>query len=143
MNIDICITASEKIRAVKNVQTLKTISAIFKDDTSITSPVLLVKRDDAIMQCNYVKIPSLNRVYFVEDKKTVTNGMIELYCECDLLSTAYNQLLNENCILEKQESINNAYFVDNLPTENRIQVVFKEFPKGLENTMYYYLLIGG
>ena len=99
------------------------------------------------MHFNYLQIldtPFNGRYYFVDNITIMQNGIMRVPCSIDVLMSHKSDIKKETAILARQSNIANLYFNDpDLPIENRSNVSFKQFPKGLENKAYYYLLIGG
>ena len=115
-------------------------------DCDIMSPSLIL---DVIpgANFNYLQIigtPFNARYYFVDNITIMQNDIIKVSCSIDVLMSHNSDIKKETAILARQTNLANLYFNDpDLPIENRNAVSFKQFPNGLENKAYYYLLIGG
>ena len=139
-------TPSDK-RAVNKSQTsVMNATAEIWGDCDILSPSLLLNVAPGV-NFNYLQIldaPFNGRYYFVDNITIMQNGIIRVPCSIDVLMSHKSDIKKETAILARQSNIANLYFNDpDLPIENRSNVTFKQFPKGLENKAYYYLLIGG
>ena len=119
----------------------------FLESTSIENPIFIIGGITDIAEfcgINYAYLPRLGRYYFVDNITIMQNGIMRIPCSIDVLMSHKSDIKKETAILARQSNIANLYFNDpDLPIENRNNVSFKQFPKGLENKAYYYLLIGG
>lgn len=139
-------TPSDK-RAVNKVLTsVMDATAEIWGDCDILSPSLILNVSPGV-NFNYLQIldaPFNGRYYFVDNITIMQNGIMRVPCSIDVLMSHKSDIKKEMAILARQSNIANLYFNDpDLPIENRSNVSFKQFPKGLENKAYYYLLIGG
>ena len=138
-------TASDK-RMVNKVLTPVLYESGEIWDCDIMSPSLIL---DVIpgANFNYLQIigtPFNARYYFVDNITIMQNDIIKVSCSIDVLMSHNSDIKKETAILARQTNLSNLYFNDpDLPIENRNAVSFKQFPNGLENKAYYYLLIGG
>ncbi len=138
-------TASDK-RMVNKVLTPVLYESGEIWDCDIMSPSLIL---DVIpgANFNYLQIigtPFNARYYFVDNITIMQNDIIKVSCSIDVLMSHNSDIKKETAILARQTNLANLYFNDpDLPIENRNAVSFKQFPNGLENKAYYYLLIGG
>ena len=138
-------TASDK-RMVNKVLTPVLYESGEIWDCDIMSPSLIL---DVIpgANFNYLQIigtPFNARYYFVDNITIMQNDIIKVSCSIDVLMSHNSDIKKETAILARQTNLANLYFnAPDLPIENRNAVSFKQFPNGLENKAYYYLLIGG
>ena len=139
-------TSSDKRAVNKALTSVMDSTAEIWGDCDILSPSLLLNVAPGI-NFNYLQIldaPFNGRYYFVDNITIMQNCIMRVPCSIDVLMSHKSDIKKEMAILARQSNIANLYFNDpDLPIENRSNVTFKQFPKGLENKAYYYLLIGG
>ena len=139
-------TSSDKRAVNKTLTSIMDSTAEIWGDCDLLSPSLVMNVAPWI-NFNYLQIldaPFNGRYYFVDNITIMQNGIVRVPCRIDVLMSHKSDIKKETAILARQSNIANLYFNDpDLPIENRNNVSFKQFPKGLENKAYYYLLIGG
>lgn len=139
-------TTSDKRTVNKAISSVMNDTAEIWGDCDLLSPSLVLNVAPGI-NFNYLQIldaPFNGRYYFVDDITIMQNGIMRVSCSIDVLMSHKSGIKKETAILARQTNLANLYFNDpDLPIENRNDVSFKLFPKGLENHAYYYLLIGG
>lgn len=121
-------------------------SAIMKEDTSIIDPVFIMTGNPATFaMCNYVQAKNLgSRQYFIRDIKTLGNGMIELYCHCDVLSSFETALKTLDAVIERQENDYNLYLDDgSFKVYAKPKVITKNFSGGFSSPCFVLGLWGG
>lgn len=86
-----------------------------KEDTSILTPVFRINNVEEmdLLYTNYVWVKELSRFYFVRDIKLCKGGIIELYCEVDVLETYKSNIRDIKTMVDRQENKNNPYIADN------------------------------
>ena len=139
-------TASDKRAVNKALTSAMDATAEIWGDCDLLSPSLVLNVTPGI-NFNYLQIldsPFNGRYYFVDNITIMQNGIVRVPCSIDVLMSHKSDIKKETAILARQTNLSNLYFNDpDLPIENRNNVSFKQFPNGLENKAYYYLLIGG
>lgn len=139
-------TTSDKRTVNKAISSVMNDTAEIWGDCDLLSPSLVLNVAPGI-NFNYLQIldaPFNGRYYFVDDITIMQNDIMRVSCNIDVLMSHKLGIKKETAILARQTNLANLYFNDpDLPIENRNDVSFKLFPKGLENHAYYYLLIGG
>lgn len=135
---------SERERIDKDISTIGTISGVLKNETSIIDPIIEIEIDlSNVVNCNYITIFNFGRSYFVNDIRTIRNGLVELYCHCDVLSTYKNQIRSNSAIVRKQENNWNLYLNDgSFKVYQNPIVLTKAFPSGF-NVQEFVLAIAG
>ena len=102
----------------------------FKEDTELVRPVLVVSSGLLTPSVNYVWIENVGRYYFIRDIK-YTQGMTEISCECDVLSSFKKALFNQNVIVKRNQYLYNMYLDDaQYKVQNRKSVRTVVFPSG-------------
>lgn len=96
------------IIATKNYQCLA------KDDTSIITPVILIK--DSIVSLsafNYAVISEWRRYYFIDDIVMLANGLCELHLRIDVLATYKSQIEASTQYILRADSKFDGSVIDN------------------------------
>lgn len=77
------------------------IDIVFKSDADIINPVILLETISGVnfTEFNYCHIPELERYYFISSIQNVNNRLWNLYCECDVLMTYKQDIINSNARL--------------------------------------------
>ena len=93
-----------------------TIESKIMFDNDFLNPVLLVSGDFSAF--NYAYIHELHRFYYIGNMVYKTDQMMEIHLKCDVLQSwkgdANNGILSNTAVIERQESLNNAYFTDDM-----------------------------
>lgn len=112
------------------------LSCEFKYGIDLRQPLLQVSTTLAtIKPYNYFHIPELGRYYYAVDKKGVSNNIVELSLDCDLLMSFKDEFLSSECVIERNSTRGNVYVPDSMyPIESRTNVVTKKFPSALSST---------
>lgn len=137
-------STSEPERVDKQLTDLLTLTGTLREQTSIIDPHFRVAASETdLVGCNYVTVPSFGRSYFVRDIISVRNGILELVCHTDVLSSWKAQLRANSAIIHKQENIWNLYLNDgSLQAYQKPKVLTLPFPHGF-STMQYILTVAG
>lgn len=147
ITLELCTNTSDDFHVTKSLTTIGTsVTATIKENTSIIDPVFVVSGSvDTFAGCNYVKTTGLGgRQYFVKDIVTLANGITELHCHCDVLSSWANDLLDLNAVIERQQEVFNLYLDDgSFVTYANSHVVTREFTSGFSSPCYLLTLAGG
>ena len=143
-NIELKINNSEQNRLNKNTRTIMTVSGVLKEETSIIYPVIKIECEISdVTGCNYLSISVFGRSYFVNDIRSIRNGLVEFSCHVDVLSTYAEQIKNNTGIIKRQENKWNLYLNDGTfkVYQNPI-VLTKAFPSGF-TTQEFVLAVAG
>ena len=93
-----------------------TIESKIMFDNDFLNPVLLVSGDFSAF--NYAYIHELHRFYYIGNMIYKTGQMMEIHLKCDVLQSwkgdANSGILSNTAVIERQESLNNAYFTDDM-----------------------------
>lgn len=87
------------------------ITGVFRDATSITDLTVTIEYDKFI-DFNYIRIPILNRYYFVTDVKIINNKLYELDLSVDALMSYKDALLGLRAFVDRNENDYNPYIID-------------------------------
>ena len=75
----------------KTIEEVQEIDFIFKDDTDITNPILILQ---SYQSGNYCYIPNLNRYYYIDRVIVMNGGFYKLHLEIDVLMSYKNEIMN-------------------------------------------------
>ncbi len=96
----------------KSLTEIKSVKYQVWEPFDILHPTLTVKRDDALLDCNYVYIPKFNRYYFATIQVQKGNEMI-VSCDIDPLESWKTRgLLDLSVPVIRQENKYNMYITD-------------------------------
>jgi hypothetical protein len=87
-----------------------------------------------IVKYNYVKIPKLDRYYFIS-KISTEGGLIRIDCKCDVLFSHKKDILSSKQYILRQETKNNSpYLVDDmLPIRSDHYYLCKPFGRDVDD----------
>ena len=130
----------------KSLAQIKRVEAQLKNDVSIINPILVLYYTDNILQSNYCYIPKFNRYYFIDEIVPIMADRCIVKCRVDVLESFKDNILNLDCIVDKQEKeiasnkyINDGSFVTTSKQFNRMI----EFPNGFNEKGSYILICAG
>lgn len=100
-------------------------------DLSVLTPSVLLNISSEIsdiMIYNYMKIPKLNRFYFI-DKISTSGGLIRIDGRCDVLYSHKDDILASKQYIIRQENKNNSPYLDDnmLPIRSDHNYIAKPF----------------
>ena len=143
-NITLQINSSEKNKLDKEITDIATVSGVLKEDTSIIDPVIKIECDlSDYVNCNYITIPEFGRKYFVNNIRSVRNGLVEFSCHVDVLSSFADSIRTNKAIIKRQENNWNLYLNDGtFKVYQNPMVLTKAFPSGF-TTQEFVLAVAG
>lgn len=143
-NIALQINSSERERLDKDVSTIMTVSGVLKEETSIIDPVIMIECDlSDVTNCNYMTIGAFGRSYFVNNIRSIRNGLVEFSCHSDVLSSFKSQIRNNNAIVKRQENNWNLYLNDgSFKVYQNPNVLTKAFPSGFTRQEFVLAVAG-
>ena len=113
----------DRKKITKTPADLFSAECIFKEDTSVFSPTMIVSKTAAgaqWAQANYAYIPDFGgRYYFIDNITAETGGKLAYHMTVDPLKSYAAQLLATSFFIARSESINSKYFLD---TEKALEV---------------------
>lgn len=146
MRVTLCNTPSERNIINKYITDVVTVNAVIKGELSIETPVLILDYTGDSNNINYMKIPELHRTYFINDIIKLTGQRYEIHGKSDVLESFKNDILNMNCIINKQQSpmLSNMYLDDgSFVLENKEFNTVVNFPTGFNDNGEYILITAG
>ena len=130
----------------KSLAQIKSAECNLKNDVSVINPTLILYYTANILNSNYCFIPKFNRYYFIDEIVPITADRCIVKCRVDVLESFKNNILNLDCIVDKQENeiasnkyINDGSFVTTSKQFNRMI----EFPNGFNEKGSYILICAG
>lgn len=145
MTITIGRCFSDHERLDKNVQSIETVSARIKEDTSIVDPTFILNNPGTV-DFNYVVVPEWGRRYFVRDITALTGDRLAVSCHVDVLSSFAAGIRAAQAIIDKQqyENVSNRYIDDGsyvMECKDVIQAF--TFPEGFSSQANILITAGG
>ena len=143
-NIVLQNNASEINKLDKDITDITTLTGVLKESTSLINPSFLVEGElDVISGANYLFVPSFKRSYFINDIVSTNEGLVQLNCHVDVLSSFAAYIRNNVGIVFRQEGDWNLYLNDGvLEVYQNPIVVTKSFPSGFDGSSYVLALAG-
>ena len=135
---------SETNQLNKNLTTLLTLTGSLKEGTSIIDPVILVSADlEDLKFANYLSITAFGRSYFIQNITSYRQGLVEIYCHVDVLTSFRVEIRRNKGIIFRQQNEWNLYLNDGVLEiyQNPI-VTTHEFPNGFDSESYVMSLAG-
>lgn len=131
-NIILMQNNSENNRLSKDTTAIMTVSGVLKEETSIIDPVIKIECNlSDVTGCNYLSIPAFGRKYFVNNIRSIRNGLVEFACHVDVLSTYADAIRGNTGIIKRQENEWNLYLNDGtFKVYQNPNVLTKAFPSG-------------
>ena len=116
----------------KEKEKISEINIRLKHNDSILEPLIIITRNNFPINCNYCHIDVLNRYYFINSKKELSNNLIELHLEVDELETYKDEILNADSIITMKSTP--SYFNSSVATDSRSEIETYYSDIELENT---------
>lgn len=135
---------SELNKVTKSIDNIMTVSGTLKEETSIIDPIIKIECNISdVKGCNYISVPEFGRSYFVNNIRSIRNGLVEFSCHVDVLSTYAEQIKNNTGIIKRQENEWNLYLNDGtFKVYQNPNVLTKAFPSGF-TTQEFVLAVAG
>lgn len=119
------------------------LSCVFKDDTSIMNPVIVVSADAYSSSCNYGYLDDTGRYYYVVDV-TYSQQRCYIQLRVDVLMSFKTGIRAAQCIALRSTNKYNSYLND--PLYSRLQYnkpVLKKFDNSFSKNNQFILTIAG
>ena len=144
MNATLFVNMSDNNVMDKNIRPMTEMNVNLKSSCSLLNPVLVIKAVDLskVSECNYCYIPLFKRYYYINNIRMTSGGLAEIECTVDVLMSFKDKILACTAILQRHETIYNAYLTDNqFLVNNQTQYTYKVFPNGLSSPQMYFITI--
>ncbi len=143
-SIDLIQNNSDKNVVSKDLTTLLSVSGVLKNETSIIDPVIMIECDlSGLTNANYIHIPVFGRYYYINNIRSIRNGLVEFTCHVDVLQSFASDIKANTGIVRRQENAWNLYLNDgSFKVYQNPMVLTREFPTGF-NTHEFVLAVAG
>ena len=143
--IEIGKMSSPANKLAKNFTVKQTLSGTLRNESEIIDPTIIINTTSAdIFLCNYMKIPTFGRSYFITSIKSIRNGIYEVQGHCDVLSSFASEIRANNAIILRQEHNFNLLLNDDVfKCKQNARVQYKSFPSQLGDFNYILTVAGG
>lgn len=143
-DISFYVNNSEKNKVDKSLNHIATVSGVLKETTSIIDPVIVIEGDlSSFTNCNYMIISTFGRSYFVNNIRSVSNGLIEISAHVDVISTYKNSIRSNRAIIKRQQNSWNLYLNDgSLKVYQNPDVIVRAFPSGFTKQEFVLAVAG-
>ena len=145
MNINFYKNTSDNNVLNKNIKLISTHNIKLKDECNIMTPSILI-HGDISNDINYAYIEKWGRYYYVRDKKSLNNGIYEIFLKVDVLMSFKEKILNLQCIIDKQQDLTNInkYYDDGSFTVSSKEFIETiNFPNGFNDNGEFILITAG
>ena len=103
---------SDRIYVNKSLSNENSITLHFKDNSDVVNPTIYISRDINIGNYNYILVNgNIDRYYYI-DSFEVSQQYYILHCHVDVLMTYKTAILNEECVIAKNEKVYNLFLND-------------------------------
>lgn len=115
-----------------------------KDGCSIDRPVVSFSAPiAALAPLNYAYIDTFQRYYYIVDRNSLVNGVVELTLESDPLESFKAQILQRQATITRNQNEKNGYLKDaNYSALAYEAIQYKHFPKALNDTSCILVTVG-
>lgn len=120
----------------KSLSEIATVSAVLKNDTDISKPIIQLK-SALPPNSNYCYIQAFGRYYFITSQKILPGGINELTLECDVLMSFKSTILASSVIAERSTNRCNKKLPDNIPLLAKRNVLYKKLIGGIGESNYF------
>lgn len=107
------------------------LTGTLRNESEVVDPTILMEIDDP-NKFNYLYIAAFKRYYYITDRNSVRNGLVEVSAHCDVLMTYKAQFLALPAVISRNTHDYNVYLPDDqfsAMAYERVQV--KKFPNSL------------
>lgn len=115
-----------------------------KDGCSIDRPVVSFSAPiAALAPLNYAYIDTFQRYYYIVDRNSLVNGVVELTLESDPLESFKVQILQRPATITRNQNEKNGYLKDaNYSALAYEAIQYKHFPNALNDTSCILVTVG-
>ena len=136
MTITLYNNSSELNFLSKVITELITTTAVLKDDTEISAPVVQLK-SALPPTANYCYIPAFERYYYINKQNIIPGGINELSLQCDVLMSFKSTILDSAVIAERSTNHCNKSLPDNIPLLAKRNVIYKKLIGGIGESDFF------
>lgn len=115
-----------------------------KDGCSVDKPVVSFSAmASAIAPLNYAYIDTFGRYYYIVDRKSIVNGVVELTLESDPLQSFMSDIKKCNATITRNQYDIQGYLADSGYNALAFQgVQYKAFPNAMDDASYILVTVG-
>lgn len=119
---------SDKIYVNKSLSNENSITLHFKDNSDVVNPTIYISRSINIENYNYILVNgNIDRYYYI-DSFEVSQQYYILHCHVDVLMTYKTAILNEECVIAKNEKVYNLFLDDDrMKLYNKSRILTRPF----------------
>ena len=136
MTITVYKNFSKRKNSTKQPTGGTSVTCTLKETTSVEKPTFILSGNDFTI--NYVK--AFSHYYFVEDIRSVRNGLIEISCSMDVLATHKSAILSYTAFVERSDSWSNPMIADPYVVMYNGETVDSNVEIGPFNSTGYYCI---
>lgn len=121
-----------------------THTILLKDGCSVDNPVVTFSAmASAIAPLNYAYIDTFQRYYYITERKSLVNGVVELTLESDPLQSFMTDIKEVDATIARATDKSNGYLHDSEYSALAYQTILhKEFPKAMDDVSYILATVG-
>lgn len=121
-----------------------THTILLKEGCSVDRPVVTFSAmASAIAPLNYAYIDTFGRYYYITERKSLVNGVVELTLDSDPLESFRSDIRERDATISRNANKYNGYLKD--PGYNALAyeaIQYKEFPAALDDTSCILVTVG-
>lgn len=102
------------------------LSGTLREGTSILSPVIMIKADTTILNCNYAHIEEFKRYYFITDIESVTDELWRITLAVDVLTSFSTYIYSQTGFVERNQT-NANYSIEDKKLDLLLNEKIKEW----------------
>lgn len=135
---------SESINLTKDLTDILTTNVWLKEETSIIDPVFVLEASlSALIEANYLTVPTFGRSYFITNIASIATNLVELSCHVDVLSSFADEIRANKGIIFRQEKEWNLYLNDGVIQAYQNPIINTQlFPKGFTQQNFVLVAAG-
>jgi len=144
MEVEIYTNNSADNVVTKNTTLIATLTGTLRKECSMLDPVILVEgmTNATAAICNYAKIASFGRYYFVKNI-TLRGNLWELQLHVDVLSSFQTELKKLDAVIARQEKRYNLYLRDGyFKTYSNSHISVEKFPGAFDTQQFIFAVSG-
>ena len=136
INVNFLTTTDDNRKVSKNYTVnISNVGCDIYDSCDLYNPTLIVK-SNSVISSNYLYIPNFNRYYFITDKNLDKAGITVINCECDVLMSFKNDILNSTQLVIRSADTSNEKVKNSKITDTLRPISPLEFDGKVRVTQY-------
>lgn len=144
MNLTLYKNLSEKNKIGKVLHNNLSLNGNLREESSIINPTILVEHPN-LADYNYAYIPEFKRYYFITEITSVRNNLWRISLKVDVLESFKNDILNLNCIVDKQQNQSYSNNIDDGSYINKADsfIEIANYQNGFNSSGEFILITAG